>query len=47
MGHVYLKWAFAAAAVFFLRNNPAGQKSLARLARTHGKDQALTMLAHH
>jgi transposase len=30
VGHAYLQWAFSAAAVLFLRNNPAGQKSLAR-----------------
>jgi len=29
-GNVYLKWAFSAAAVLFLRTHPAGQKSLAR-----------------
>src|SRR5436190_11855542 len=31
IGNAYLKWAFSKAAVLFLRNNPAGQKSLARL----------------
>jgi transposase len=46
IGHAYLKWAFSEAAVFFLRNNPAGQKYLARLERTHGKGKALTVLAH-
>jgi transposase len=30
IGNAYLKWAFSEAAVLFLRNNPAGQKSLAR-----------------
>jgi transposase len=29
-GNAYLQWAFSEAAVLFLRNNPAGQKSLAR-----------------
>jgi transposase len=29
IGNAYLKWAFAEAAVRFLRNNPAGQKYLA------------------
>jgi hypothetical protein len=32
--------------VLFLRNNPAGQKYLARLERKHGKGKALTVLAH-
>lgn len=30
MGNAYLTWAFSEAAVLFLRNKPAGQKSLAR-----------------
>ena len=30
IGNAYLKWAFSEAAVLFLRNHPAGQKSLAR-----------------
>src|SRR5262245_55067689 len=46
IGKAYLKWAFSEAAVLFLRNNPAGQKSLARLAKQHGKGKALTVLAH-
>jgi transposase len=46
IGHAYLKWAFSEAAVLFLRNNPAGQKYLARLERRHGKGKALTALAH-
>jgi hypothetical protein len=29
-----------------LRNNPAGQKYLARLEKHHGKGKALTILAH-
>ncbi len=40
IGNAYLKWAFAEAAVLFLRNNPASQKYLARLERRHGKGQA-------
>src|SRR5215471_5799870 len=31
IGNAHLKWAFAEAATLFLRNNPAGQRSLARL----------------
>ena len=46
IGNAYLKWAFSEAAVLFLRNNPAGQKYLARIERTHGKGKALTILAH-
>jgi transposase len=45
IGNAYLTWAFSEAAVLFLRNNPAGQKSLARLEKTHGKGKALTILA--
>jgi transposase len=46
IGHAYLTWAFSEAAVLFLRNNPAGQKYLARLEKKHGKGKALTVLAH-
>jgi transposase len=45
IGNAYLKWAFSAAAVLFLRNHPAGQKYLARLERRHGTGKALTVLA--
>jgi hypothetical protein len=46
VGNAYRKWAFSEAAVRFLRNNPAGQKYLACLARKHSKGKALTVLAH-
>ena len=46
IGNAYLKWAFSEAAALFLRNNPAGQKYLARLENKHGKGKALTVLAH-
>jgi transposase len=46
IGNAYLKWAFSEAAVLFLRNNPVGQKYLARLEKNHGKGKALTVLAH-
>jgi transposase len=46
IGNAYLKWAFSEAAVLFLRNNPAGQTYLTRIARKHGKGKALTILAH-
>jgi transposase len=45
IGHAYLKWAFSEAAVLFLRNNPAGQQYLTRIARKYGKGKALTILA--
>ncbi len=41
----HLKWAFSEAAVLFLRNNPAGQTHLRRLAGKHGKAKALSILA--
>ena len=46
IGNAHLKWAFSEAAALFLRNNPAGQKSLARLEKKHDKGKALTILAH-
>jgi transposase len=46
IGNAHLKWAFSEAAVLFLRDNPAGQKSLARLEKKHDKNKALTILAH-
>jgi transposase len=45
IGNVHLKWAFSEAAVLFLRNNPAGQKHLRKLAGKHGKAKALSILA--
>jgi transposase len=46
IGNAHLKWAFSEAAALFVRNNPAGQKRLTRLANKHGKGKALTILAH-
>ena len=46
IGHASRTWAFSEAAVLCLRNHPAGQKSLARLEKKHGKGKALTVLAH-
>jgi transposase len=46
LGNAHLQWAFSAAAVLFLRDNPAGQKCLTRLEKTHSKGKALTILAH-
>ena len=45
IGNVHLRWAFSEAAVFFLRNNPEGQKHLRRVAGRHGKAKALSILA--
>jgi transposase len=45
IGNAYLKWAFSEAAGLFLRDNPAGQKYLTRLEKTHGQGNALTLLA--
>jgi transposase len=46
IGNAHLKWAFSEAAVLFLRDNPAGQKFLARLENKHSQGKALTILAH-
>jgi hypothetical protein len=46
IGKASLTWAFSEAAVLFLRDNPAGQKYLARLEKKHRKGKALTVLAH-
>jgi transposase len=44
IGNAHLKWAFSEAAVLFLRANPAGQKYLTQLEKTHGAGKALTLL---
>ena len=46
IGNAHLKWAFSEAAALFLRNNPEGQRMLARLEKRHDKGKALTILAH-
>jgi len=46
IGNAHLKWAFSEAAVLFLRNNPAGQRLLARWEKKHDKGKALSILAH-
>jgi transposase len=45
IGNAYLTWAFSEAAVLFLRDHPAGQKSLTRLEKKHGQGTALTLRA--
>ena len=46
IGNAHLKWASSAAAALCLRNNPEGQRMLARLEKRHAKGTALTLLAH-
>jgi transposase len=46
IGNAHLKGAFSEAAVLCLRQNPAAQQVVARLANKHGKPKALTILAH-
>ena len=46
MGNVHLRWAFAEAAVLFLRQNQLGKEYFTKLEHQHGKAKALTVLAH-
>ena len=46
IGNVHLRWAFAEAAVLFLRHNQPGKDYFTKLKRKHGKAKALTVLAH-
>ena len=46
IGNAHLKGAFSEAAVFFLRDNPAGQTLLTRLEKKPSKGTAFTILAH-
>jgi transposase len=46
IGNAHLKWAFSEAAPLFLRNNPQGQKLLARWENKQDKGKALSILAH-
>src|SRR5919204_2851943 len=46
IGNVHLRWAFAEAAVLFLRHNQPGKVYFTKLAHKHGKAKALTVLAH-
>ena len=45
-GTVHLRWAFAEAAVLFLRHNQPGKDYFTKLEHKHGKGKALTVLAH-
>lgn len=46
IGNVHLRWAFAEAAVLFLRQNQPGKEYFTKLEHKHGKGKALTVLAH-
>jgi Transposase IS116/IS110/IS902 family len=46
IANAHLTWAFAEAAVRFLKHNEPGQQYLATLATTHGNGKALSILAH-
>jgi transposase len=46
IGNVHLRWAFAEAAVLFLRHNQPGKAYFTTLEHKHGKAKALTVLAH-
>jgi len=46
IGNVHLRWAFAEAAVLFLRHNQPGKAYFTKLEHKHGKATALTVLAH-
>jgi transposase len=45
IGTVHWRWAFAKAAVLFLRHNQPGKEYFTKLAQKHGKAKALTVLA--
>lgn len=46
IGNVHLRWAFAEAAVLFLRHTQPGKAYFTKLEHKHGKAKALTVLAH-
>jgi transposase len=46
IGNVHLRWAFAAAAVLFIRQSQPGKAYFAKLEHQHGTATALTVLAH-
>jgi len=46
IGNVPLRWAFAEAAVLFIRQSQPGKEYFAKLEQKHGKAKALTVLAH-
>src|SRR5712691_9929637 len=46
IGNVHLRWAFAEAAILFLRQNHLGKEYFTKLEHKHGKAKALTVLGH-
>ena len=46
IGNVHLRWAFAEAAVLFIRQSQPGKTYFTKLEHKHGKAKALTVLAH-
>jgi transposase len=46
IGNVHLRWAFAEAAVLFIRQSQPRKAYFAKLEHQHGKAKALTVLAH-
>ena len=46
IGNVHLRWAFAEAAILFLRQNQLGKEYFTKLEHKHGKAKALTVLGH-
>jgi transposase len=46
IGNVHLRWAFAEAAILFLRQNQLGKEYFTKLEHKHGKAQALPVLGH-
>ena len=46
IGNVHLRWAFAEAAVLFIRQSQPGKAYFAKLEHQPGKAKALTVLAH-
>jgi transposase len=45
-GNRPLRWAFAEAAILFLRQNQLGKEYFTKLEHQHGKAKALTVLGH-
>jgi Transposase IS116/IS110/IS902 family len=46
IGNAHRTWAFSEAAVFCVREHPAGQKFLAKLEKKPSQGKALTIVAH-
>ena len=46
IGNAHLKWAFSEAAVLMLAKSEKARKLLQKLGKKHGKDKALSILAH-